>query len=64
MPTNRAVIEICLFSGLKPIDTERSEIRRMTINLTEKILISGSCVLGLILAIFFLTFNILHRHER
>jgi hypothetical protein len=51
-------------SGHEPVDTERSEIRRVVLTMAEIALITGACVLGLALAIFFLTFNIIHRHER
>ena len=50
--------------GHEPVDTERSEIRRVVLTMAEIALITGACVLGLALAIFFLTFNIIHRHER
>ncbi|CAF2702261.1 unnamed protein product [Rotaria sp. Silwood2] len=47
-----------------PVDTERSEIRRVVLKIAEIIFITVACILGLALAIFFLTFNIIHRHER
>ncbi|CAF1614382.1 unnamed protein product, partial [Rotaria sp. Silwood1] len=47
-----------------PVDTERSEIRRVVLKIAEIIFISVACIFGLALAIFFLTFNIIHRHER
>lgn len=50
--------------GHEPVDTERSEIRRVVLTIAEIALITGACILGLALATFFLTFNIIHRHER
>ncbi|CAF4591367.1 unnamed protein product [Rotaria socialis] len=47
-----------------PVDTERTEIRRVLLKFTDIILVTVACVLGLGLAIFFLIFNIIHRHER
>jgi hypothetical protein len=47
-----------------PVDTERNEVRRVVLNFTEITLITIACILGLALAIFFLTFNIIYRHER
>lgn len=51
-------------SGAIPVDTERNEIQRVVLNAIEITLITIACLLGLALAIFFLTFNILYRHER
>ncbi|CAF5171033.1 unnamed protein product, partial [Rotaria magnacalcarata] len=45
-------------------DTERSEVRRLVMNTIEIGLITTGCILGLALAIFFLTFNIINRHQR
>ncbi|CAF1393101.1 unnamed protein product [Adineta steineri] len=50
--------------GLVPVDTERREIRRLTMNIFEIAFITTSCILGLALAIFFLTFNIIYRRQR
>ncbi len=47
-----------------PVDTERNVVRRVVLNVAEIILITIACLLGLALAIFFLTFNIIYRHER
>ncbi|CAF4025967.1 unnamed protein product, partial [Rotaria sordida] len=47
-----------------PVDTERNEIRRVVLKIAEIIFVTVACILGLALAIFFLTFNITHRHER
>lgn len=51
-------------SGAIPVDTERNEIQRAVLNATEITFITIACLLGLALAIFFLTFNIIYRHER
>jgi hypothetical protein len=53
-----------LISGAIPVDTEQNDVRRVVLNVVEIVLIDVACVLGLALAIFFLTFNIIHRHER
>ncbi len=53
-----------IYSGAIPVDTERNEVRRVVLNVIEITLITIACILGLALAIFFLTFNIIHRHER
>jgi hypothetical protein len=53
-----------IWPGAIPVDTERNEVRRVVLNVIEITLITIACVLGLALAIFFLTFNIIHRHER
>jgi hypothetical protein len=50
--------------GTVPVDIERSQIQRLIMGTIEISLILGACFLGLALAIFFLTFNITHRHER
>ncbi|CAF1299178.1 unnamed protein product [Adineta ricciae] len=50
--------------GEIPVDTERTEIRRVALNFVDIVLITLACFLGLLLAIFFLTFNIIYRHER
>lgn len=50
--------------GAIPVDTERNEIRQLVMNIIEIALITASCLLGLALAIFFLAFNIIHRHQR
>ena len=47
-----------------PVDTERTEIRRVMMGMIEIGLITGGGVIGIALAIFFLTFNIVHRRER
>lgn len=36
----------------------------MALNVVDIVLITIACVLGFLLAIFFLTFNIIYRHER
>jgi hypothetical protein len=51
-------------SGTIPVDTERNEVRRVVLNGAEITLITLACILGLALAIFFLIFNIIYRHER
>jgi hypothetical protein len=51
-------------SGAIPVDTERNEVRRLVMNIVEIALITITCLLALALAIFFLTFNIIHRHQR
>ncbi|CAF2579887.1 unnamed protein product [Rotaria sp. Silwood2] len=53
-----------IWPGSIPVDTERSEVRRLVMNIVEIGLITTSCILGLALAIFFLTFNIINRHQR
>ncbi|UJR31761.1 hypothetical protein I4U23_019239 [Adineta vaga] len=53
-----------IWPGIIPVDTERTEIRRVALNIVDIILIASACFLGLLLAIFFLTFNIIYRHER
>lgn len=53
-----------LHLGVVPVDTERNEIRRLVMNRIEIALITITCLLGLALAMFFLTFNIMHRHQR
>lgn len=57
-------LDACDHLGPAPVDKERSEIRRVAMSTIEIGLIAGVCVLGLALATFFLTFNIIHRHER
>ncbi|UJR14921.1 hypothetical protein I4U23_001903 [Adineta vaga] len=47
-----------------PVDRQRTEIHRLVLNIIEIALITTSCILGLALAIFFLTFNIIYRHQR
>ena len=51
-------------SGAIPVDTERNEIRRLVMNAAEITLITVTCISALGLAVFFLAFNIIHRHER
>lgn len=46
------------------MDTERIEIRRVMMGTIEIALIAGGCLLGMGVSIFFLIFNIIHRHER
>lgn len=53
-----------IWSGAIPIDTEQTEVRRLAMNIIEILLITVSSLSGLILAIYFLTFNIIHRHQR
>ncbi|CAF1559290.1 unnamed protein product [Rotaria magnacalcarata] len=53
-----------VWPGAIPVDTERSEVRRLVMNTIEIGLITTGCILGLALAIFFLTFNIINRHQR
>jgi hypothetical protein len=53
-----------IWPGAIPVDTERNEVRRVVLNVIEITLITIACILGLALAIFFLTFNVIHRHER
>ena len=50
--------------GITPVDTERSRVRQLVMSAIEIAVITGCCALGLALAAFFLTFNIIHRHER
>ena len=50
--------------GTVPVDTERSETRRVLLNDVEIAVITITSLLALILASVFLTFNILYRHER
>jgi hypothetical protein len=57
-------LRLCCCSGLKPVDTERHEIRRVVLNKVEISVITVACIFGLVLASFFLTFNIIYRHER
>ena len=52
------------WSGRFPVDTERIETRRVMMGTIEIGLITGGCVIGIALALFFLTFNIVHRRER
>lgn len=55
---------VCLNLGTIPVDTERSEIRRVVLSIAEIAVITIACVLGLVLASVFLTFNVIYRHER
>ena len=50
--------------GTVPVDTERSETRRVLLSDVEIAVITITSLLALILASAFLTFNILYRHER
>ncbi|CAF3733024.1 unnamed protein product [Rotaria magnacalcarata] len=62
--TNCSKCRTLLWPNKMPVDTERTEIRRVILKFTDIILVTVVCVLGLGLAIFFLIFNIIHRHER
>ncbi|CAF1199983.1 unnamed protein product [Rotaria sordida] len=62
--TKCSICQTLIWSGAIPVDTERSEVRRLVMNVVEIALITTSCILGLALAIFFLTFNIINRHQR
>ncbi|CAF3671346.1 unnamed protein product [Rotaria sp. Silwood1] len=53
-----------IWPGSIPVDTERSEVRRLVMNIVEIGLITTSCILGFALAMYFLTFNIINRHQR
>ena len=54
----------CRFLGTVPVDTERSVVRRVVLSVAEIAVMTIACVLGLVLASFFLTFNVIYRHER
>ncbi|CAF0736219.1 unnamed protein product [Adineta steineri] len=56
--------QLLIWPGTIPVDTERSEIQRVVLTVSEIISITIACILSLVLAIFFLTFNIIYRHER
>ncbi|CAF3763691.1 unnamed protein product [Rotaria socialis] len=62
--TKCAGCRVLVWPGAIPVDTERSEVRRLVMNMIEIGLITTGCILGLALAIFFLTFNIINRHQR
>ncbi|CAF4926947.1 unnamed protein product, partial [Rotaria sp. Silwood1] len=50
-----------IWPGSIPVDTERSEVRRLVMNIVEIGLITTRCILGFALAMYFLTFNIINQ---
>ncbi|CAF0871402.1 unnamed protein product [Adineta ricciae] len=62
--TNCSMCRPLIWPGSTPVDRQRTEIHRLIMSGVEIALITTSCILGLALAIFFLTFNIIKRHQR